>query len=308
MLVRADVDAVYLPLPTGVRKEWVLRAAEAGKHVLVEKPVGVAVQDVHDMLAACERHRVQFMDGVMFMHSRRLAALRQTLDDGESVGRLRRIASQFSFNADDAFVRENIRSDSRLEPHGCLGDLGWYPIRFALWVMKHELPTEVAGRLLAEAGRPGGDKVPFELSAELVFPGGVSAALYCSFRTENEQWATVSGTKGLVHVPDFVLPFFGDEVRFEVTNSVFERSGCDFDMRRRTRSVVVPEYSNSHPSAQEANLFRAFSTLVSAGRLDPHWGRVALRTQLVMDACLRSARAGRALVLSDDAGAGLEYV
>jgi predicted dehydrogenase len=136
----------------------------------------------------------------------------------------------------------------------------------------------------------------------------VSAALYCSFRTENEQWATVSGTKGLVHVPDFVLPFFGDEVRFEVTNSVFERSGCDFDMRRRTRSVVVPEYSNSHPSAQEANLFRAFSTLVSAGRLDPHWGRVALRTQLVMDACLRSARAGRALVLSDDAGAGLEYV
>jgi predicted dehydrogenase len=305
LLTRSDVDAVYIPLPTGVRKEWVVKAAGAGKHVLVEKPVGVTVADVRDMLAACERSRVQFMDGVMFMHSRRLEALRRTLDDGESVGRLRRIASQFSFNAPEGFVAENIRGDSRLEPHGCLGDLGWYPIRFALWVMKYELPTEVTARLLAEAGRPDGDNVPFEVSAELLFPGGVSASLYCSFQTENEQWATVSGTKGFVHVPDFVLPFFGDDVRFDVTSSVFERSGCDFDMRRRTRSVAVPEYSNSHPSAQEANMFRSFSTLVSAGRPDPHWGEVALRTQLVMDACLRSARSGRPLALARS-GSGYE--
>jgi predicted dehydrogenase len=304
LLARPDVDAVYIPLPTGVRKEWVLRAAGAGKHVLVEKPVGVTVDDVRDMLAACERSRVQFMDGVMFMHSRRLLALRRTLDDGESVGQVRRIASQFSFNAPEGFVRENIRGDSRLEPHGCVGDLGWYPIRFALWVVKYELPTEVSARLLAEAGRRGGDEVPFELSAEMLFPGGVSAALYCSFRTENEQWATVSGTKGLVHVPDFVLPFFGDEVRFEVTRSVFERSGCDFDMRRGSRTVAVPEYANSHPTAQETNLFRTFSALVLGGRPDPQWGEVALRTQVVMDACLRAAKEGRTLRL---AGSGSGY-
>lgn len=304
LLARPDVDAVYVPLPTGVRKEWVLRAAEAGKHVLVEKPVGVTAADVRDMIAACERRRVQLMDGVMFMHSRRLEALRRTLDDGESVGRLRRIAAQFSFHAPEGFVEENIRGDSRLEPHGCVGDLGWYPIRLALWVMKHELPTGVTARLLAEAGRPGCDKVPFELSAELLFPDGVSASLYCSFRTENEQWAVLSGTRGLVRLDDFVLPFFGDELRFVVTNSVFEKSGCDFDMRRRTRTVVVPEYSNSHPTAQETNLFRTFSALVSSGRVDPQWGEVALRTQLVMDACLRSARSGRALTL---ARSGSEY-
>jgi predicted dehydrogenase len=298
LLARADVDAVYLPLPTGVRKEWVLKAAEAGKHVLVEKPVGVTVEDVRDMMAACARRGVQLMDGVMFMHSRRLEALRAVLDDGESVGRVRRIASQFSFNADDSFVVGNIRGDGRLEPHGCVGDLGWYPIRFALWVMNHELPAEVTARLLAEAGRPGGDEVPFELSAELRFPGGVSASLYCSFRTENEQWAVVSGTRGLVRLDDFVLPFFGDEVRFDVVSSVFEKSGCDFDMRRRARAVVVPEYSNSHPSAQEACLFRAFSSLVLGGRVETRWGEIALSTQLVMDACLRSARAGRTLSLA----------
>jgi len=298
LLARPDVDAVYVPLPTGVRKEWVLKAAEAGKHVLVEKPVGVTAGDVREMIAACERRRVQLMDGVMFMHSRRLEALRRALDDGESVGRLRRIAAQFSFNAPDSFADENIRGQSRLEPHGCVGDLGWYPIRFALWAMEHELPAAVTARLLAEDGPRGGDKVPYELSAELVFPGGVSASLYCSFRTENEQWATLSGTKGLVQVQDFVLPFFGDELRFDVTSSVFEKSGCDFDMRRRTRTVVVPEYSNSHASAQEAGMFRTFSALACAGRLDPHWGEVALRTQIVMDACLRSARSGRPMVLA----------
>jgi predicted dehydrogenase len=306
LLRRKDVDAVYLPLPTGVRKEWVLKAAEAGKHVLVEKPVGVTAADVRDMLAACERNRVQFMDGVMFMHSRRLEALRRTLDDGESVGRLRRIAAQFSFNAPEGFVQENIRGDTRLEPHGCLGDLGWYTIRFALWVMKYELPTKVAARLLAEAGRPDRpDKVPFEVSAELLFPGGVSAALYCSFQTENEQWAIVSGTKGLVQVPDFVLPFFGDELRFDVTNSVFEKAGCDFEMQRRTRSVVVPEYSNSHPTAQETNMFRTFSALVASNRRDPHWGKIALRTQLVMDACLHSAKSGRTEAVAGEPGEAL---
>jgi predicted dehydrogenase len=272
----------------------VIRAAEAGKHVVVEKPVGVTADDVRDMIAACERHRVQLMDGVMFMHSRRLDALRQVLDDGESVGRLRRIVAQFSFDGAEGFVAENIRADSRLEPHGCLGDLGWYTIRFALWVMKFEMPTSVTAWRLAEAGGPGSpETVPFEMSGEMLFPGGVSASFYCSFQTANEQWATVSGTRGLLHVPDFVLPFFGDEARFEVTRSVFEVAGCDFDMQRRTRSVVVPEYSNRHPTAQEVNLFRTFSALVTSGRLDPRWGEMALKTQIVVDACARSAREGR---------------
>ena len=299
LVAREDVDAVYIPLPTGLRKEWVIKAAEAGKHVLVEKPVGVTAADVRDMLAACDRNRVQLMDGVMFMHSHRLDALRRTLDDGESVGRVRRIVAQFSFLAPGSFLQENIRADHRLEPHGCLGDLGWYTLRFALWVMRFELPTEVTARLLAEAGTPGlPDKVPFEMSGELVFPGGVSAAFYCSFQTENEQWANVSGTKGLVHVSDFVLPFFGDEVRFEVTNSVFQVTGCDFDMQRRTRQVVLPEYSNSHATAQEANLFRTFSSLVVTRRLDPRWGEFALRTQLVLDACRQSATEGRTVSLA----------
>jgi predicted dehydrogenase len=164
--------------------------------------------------------------------------------------------------------------------------------------MNFDLPTQVTARLLAEAGSPGSpEKVPFEMSGELLFPGGVSAGFYCSFQTENQQWANVSGTRGLVHVPDFVLPFYGDEVAFEVVNSVFDVQGCEFHMQRRSRSIVVPEYSNSHPTAQEARLFRTFSSLVTTGRLDRRWGEIALATQRVMDACVESAGAGRTVDL-----------
>jgi predicted dehydrogenase len=297
LLSRPDVDAVYIPLPTGLRKPWVLEAARAGKHVLVEKPVGVDADDVREMLEACDRHGVQLMDGVMFLHGRRLDALRLALDDGASVGEVRRIAAQFSFDGTDDFFRSDIRMSSALEPHGCLGDLGWYTLGFALWVMRYELPTHVAARELSAAARPDSpDTVPTEMSGELFFRGGASASFYCSFRTENQQWANVSGTKGFLHVPDFVLPFFGDETRFEVTRSVFEIAGCDFDMRRGTRVVEVPEYGNSHPSAQEAALFRDFSALVTSGRRDRYWGDVALKTQIVLDACRRSARERRDVV------------
>src|SRR5579862_7198272 len=81
MIRDTALDGLYIPLPTGLRKPWVLRAAEAGKHVICEKPCGVSLADVREMTSACRRRGVQFMDGVMFMHSRRLDAIRQVLDD-----------------------------------------------------------------------------------------------------------------------------------------------------------------------------------------------------------------------------------
>src|ERR1035437_9175806 len=72
LLAAPDVDAVYIPLPTGIRGHWVKGAAEAGKHVLCEKPCATSLVELVEMLDACRRNKVQFMDGVMFMHSRRL--------------------------------------------------------------------------------------------------------------------------------------------------------------------------------------------------------------------------------------------
>ena len=297
LIERDDIDAVYIPLPTAIRKEWVIRAAGAGKHVLCEKPCGVTSADVRAMLDACRESRVQFMDGVMFMHSQRLPLLRRILDDGESIGTIHRLSSQFSFKAAEEFLAKNIRVRSELEPLGCLGDLGWYNIRFFLWVMNEQLPERVSGHILAEHGRGDGARpVPVEFCGEMFFPGAVSASFFCSFLTENQQWANLSGTGGYLQVPDFVVPYFGSEVGFEVNTPVFRVYGCDFNMESHVRRFAAHEYSNSTPNSQEASMIRAFSGIVLSGRLEPRWGELALKTQQVLDGCLRSAREDGRLV------------
>jgi predicted dehydrogenase len=297
LLADRDVDVVYIPLPTGLRKEWVMRAAAAGKHIVCEKPCATSVAELGEMLDACRRHHVQFMDGVMFMHSRRLEAIRAVLNDPAGFGQMRRITSSFSFLADEGFFRSNIRASSALEPYGCLGDLGWYCIRFALWARHEQLPRRVSGRILSETASAGSPApVPTEFSGELFFDDGVSCGFYCSFRAHDEQWATVSGTEGCLRVSDFVLPFFGNESAIELTNASFQVSGCDFNMEERRRLISVAEYSNSHPTSQETNLFRNFSSQVQTGKLNEAWPTQAFKTQQVMNACFESARAGSRFV------------
>jgi len=291
LLQRDDIDAVYVPLPTGVRKEWVIKAAEAGKHVMCEKPCAINHADLEEMTAACAKNNVQFMDGIMYMHSARLDAVREVLDDGESIGQIKRIAMGFSFCAPDDFLKGNIRVHSGLEPQGCLGDLGWYTIRFALWTLNFAMPERLSARMISGYGREDSpDKVPTEFSAELFFPGGVTACFYNSFVTEHQQWVNVSGTKGHLVIPDFVLPFYDSEVAFDVHNPAFEVNGCQFDMERHSRRVGVAEFANNHPDAQETKLFRNFAALALSGKPDNRWADYALKTQRIMDACLESAR------------------
>jgi predicted dehydrogenase len=293
LLASDAVDAVYMPLPTLIRKEWVIRAAEAGKHVLSEKPVGATAQDVQEMLAACRQNGVQFMDGVMFMHSRRMESIRNILADEQSIGPLKRITSHFTFGAGSEFFAGNIRTHGNLEPLGCLGDLGWYNIRFTLWAMNWKLPVRVTGHILAEHRRPDSPAaVPTTFSAELFYADGVSANFYCSFLAEIQQWASLGGTKGSLYVPDFVLPRYGAEAAFDVSNPIYTITGCDFNMEDHTRRFAVREYSNAAENAQETHMFRRFAELALSGQPDASWGEMTLKTQQVLDACLQSARSG----------------
>jgi predicted dehydrogenase len=286
-----SVDAVYIPLPTGLRKEWVLQAAAAGKHVVCEKPCAANLADLQEMLRACHAHSVQFMDGVMFMHSRRLVPMRAVLDDRKAIGSIRRITSAFTFAAPPEFFADNIRANAGLEPHGCVGDLGWYCIRLSLWAMRWQMPEHVVGRILAQTQRTA-DSAPVltEFSGELLFKGGASAGFYCSFLTQNQEWALVSGTNGYLRVEDFVVPFDGHEIAFEVNNPQFVKSGCEFKMEPQAHRCTVAEHSQAHPDAQETNLFRAFADQIRSGRLNNDWPEWALKTQAIMDACLESAR------------------
>ena len=293
LIAAPDVDAVYVPLPTGLRQAFVLRAAAAGKHILCEKPCATSVAELDEMLAACRKNSVQFMDGVMFMHNPRLEKVRAVLDESVNVGRIRRISSAFSFYAGgEKFFRENIRTDGALEPAGCLGDLGWYSIRFALWTLNWQLPHTVTGKILTQSAATGGrTPAPTEFSGELFFADGVSVSFYSSFLTGRQQWVHVSGQNGWLRLPDFVHPFNGYEPVFEV-NEKFLTVASD---------VKCPPGADpmgfGHPTAQDTRMWRNFANQIFSGQLNGDWPQWARQTQIVLAACQQAALQGTSLTL-----------
>jgi len=297
-----EVDAVYVPLPTALRKEWVIRAADAGKHVVCEKPCAPSTADLKEMLTACRRNGVNFMDGVMFVHSRRFHDLKEKLADGVTVGDIRRITSQFSFRAGDEFEAANIRADAALEPAGCLGDLGWYCVRFGLEALGGRMPRSVTGRVLSEMRHPGAAVgVPSEFSGEMLYDGGLTVSYYCAFITELQQWVSVGGTLGELRMDDFVLPYVGGELGFETSRPQYHIQGCDFRMEPHVRRETVTESAHGTANSQEANLYREFSSRVLSGTVETAWSDMAWKNQVVIDACLASARAGgRDVVITGD--------
>jgi predicted dehydrogenase len=293
-----NVDAVYVPLPTGLRKPWVLMAAAAGKHVLIEKPAGDSAADVEEMTAACRAAGVQLMDGVMYMHSRRLPEMREVIDGGR-IGEVRRISAQFSFHGDAEFVKSNIRTHSGMEPMGALGDLGWYTGRFILWAMGWQMPDRLTARMHSEMQHPDSPgSVPAELSAEMEFANGVSASMHCSFVAQHCQMAMVSGTAGYLMVQDFVLPFEGDAgMKFQVLNSRFDADGCRFTMEPGMEVSAVDEPRSNDKGSQESRMIQTFSKAVLSGQPDPFWPEITMKTQRLLDACFKSARSGGPTVI-----------
>lgn len=292
LLASKEVDAVYLPVPTGLRKDFVIRAAQSGKHILCEKPCAASAAELDEMLAACRKHSVQFLDGVMFMHNVRLPKIRELLDDGKSVGQIRRIASAFSFYPGEEFFRTNIRANGDLEPAGCLGDLGWYSIRFALWALKWQLPESISGKILNQSENlPDRPSSPLEFAATLNYPGGVTVEFYCSFLAAKQQWAFISGQNGWLRLPDFVHPFNGYEPSFEVNEKFQSVSG----------GVPCPPgadpLASGHPTAQDTRMWRNFADQILSGKLNEDWPMWAAKTQQVLDACHESARRGQLVKL-----------
>ncbi len=279
LIASPNVDAIYIPIPTGLRKEWVVRAAQAGKHILCEKPCGSTVAEVREMLDACQRHRVQFMDGVMFMHNPRLERVRAALDDQAAFGSLKRITSHFSFLSTGDFQNANIRSSAALEPLGCLGDLGWYNIRFTLWAMNWKLPLQVTGQILSQTGSDAARPVPFDFSAELLFDDKISAGFYCSFLTAYRDWVVAIGTNGSVRVPDFVHPRKSSEGALDIDGTVSDNL------------VMDPS------TVQEVNMVRNFANQALSGKLNDAWSDWALKTQIVTNACMVAARGRRTVTL-----------
>lgn len=140
----SQVDVVYISLPTSQRAAWVRACAQYGKHVVGEKPAASTAEELRVMLEELTMKRLLFMDGTRLSHGQRVDDVCRAVKE---LGGPQHIHVNLSFPATEAFFKEDIRVQPLLEPHGALGDLGWYGIRWILHLMDFVLPTSVAGRV-----------------------------------------------------------------------------------------------------------------------------------------------------------------
>mmetsp|Transcript_4061 Transcript_4061/g.6249 ORF Transcript_4061/g.6249 Transcript_4061/m.6249 type:complete len:404 (+) Transcript_4061:76-1287(+) len=217
LLSSSLVDAVYIPLPTSLHKEWVRKALNHGKHVLVEKPVTLTMEDFQEFQELANQKQKYVLDGTMFVHNPRtrqlLEYLRNNATNDDCFGTVLRMDSTFSFLGDEEFFANNIRIKSGGDPFGCVGDLGWYSIRMALLVMKTQQHTakkvKVAHYQLNQQG------VPIDLTG-LVYFYSVDCdhnatppkllSFHCSFLHPLRQRMEVVGSKQSMILNDLVIP------------------------------------------------------------------------------------------------------
>jgi xylose dehydrogenase (NAD/NADP) len=190
MLADPDIDVVYISLPNSLHVEWTVRALEAGKHVLCEKPLGRRVAEVQAAFDVAEREDLLLMEAFMYRHNPQTRRLAELVADG-AVGRLRMIRSAFSFaEADDANVRLSVAMDG-----GALMDVGCYCVS--------------ASRLLA--GEPervsaeqvtGGDGVDIVFAGTMRFPDDVLASFDAGLALDRRDDLEVVGDRGSLFLDD----------------------------------------------------------------------------------------------------------
>ena len=193
LLADDEVDAVYLPLPNHMHPEWTIRAAQAGKHVLCEKPLAMTVAEAERMIAAAGAASVVLMEAFMYRLHPSWVAVRDIVNSGR-LGRLTAVQSWFSYYNDDPLNIRNIRSAGG----GALYDIGCYNVSLSRLLFNGE-PTRVQSSIVRDPGT-GVDVVT---SAILDFPGG-QATFTCSTRAETDQRVHVYGTEGRLSIE---IPF-----------------------------------------------------------------------------------------------------
>jgi predicted dehydrogenase len=190
LLADPDVDAVYISLPNSMHVDWSIRALEAGKHVLCEKPLTRHPQDAERAFDAAERAGRVLMEAFMWRHTPQAAKLRELLP---RVGELRTIRTHFSFGG---IAPGNVRLSRELEG-GALMDVGCYCVSGARFVAGAE-PVAFAGQQVL-----GGDGVDIRFAGLMRFPGDVLAHFDCGMDSTNRAELEVTGTEGtlLLHDP-----------------------------------------------------------------------------------------------------------
>lgn len=194
LLADADVDAVYIPLPNHLHVPWSLRAIEAGKHVLCEKPIGLSVAEAEQLAAASAAHpQLKVMEAFMYRFHPQWQTARRLVREGR-IGDLRTIQTGFAYFNNDP---HNIRNKAEMGG-GALMDIGCYPISLSRFIFDAE-PLRVLGQIENDPAT-GVDRLT---SAVMEFPRGTST-FTCGTQLVPYQRVNIFGTTGRIEIE---IPF-----------------------------------------------------------------------------------------------------
>ncbi|HEY2857492.1 MAG TPA: Gfo/Idh/MocA family oxidoreductase [Terracidiphilus sp.] len=268
LLADPEIDAIYNPLPNQLHVPWTAKAAEAGKHVLCEKPLSMTVAEAESLLAVRERTGVKIGEAFMIRSFTQWLRVRELLQSGH-IGELRAVMAWFSyFNTDPANIRNMVATGG-----GALYDIGCYCIQAAR-VGFDGLPTRVVG-LIDRDPTMRTDRLT---SAMLDFPAG-HAVFTVSTQTTAYQRVHFVGTKGRIEME---IPF--NAPRDRPTRIFIDETGELFGS-----GIVTEEFPTADQYTMQGD---AFSRAILEGGDVPVSLEDAIANMKVIEAIFRSAEAG----------------
>ncbi|WP_031496651.1 Gfo/Idh/MocA family protein [Bryobacter aggregatus] len=193
LLADPNVDAIYNPLPNDLHVPWSIRAAEAGKHVLCEKPIGLSVAEAEQLIAARDRYKVKVGEAFMAKTHPQWVRSLELVKNGD-LGELRAMIGIFSyFNRDAANIRNSVEKGG-----GALMDIGCYPVTLSRMIFEGE-PLRVASCIERDPDF-GVDRLT---SAILEYRQG-QCVFSCGTQMAPYQRITILGTKAKIEIE---IPF-----------------------------------------------------------------------------------------------------
>lgn len=263
-----EIDAVYIPLPNTMHAEWIVRAAEAGKHVFCEKPLTMTYEEAKRAVQACKDAGVMLVEAFVYRFHRQTRRIRELLDAGE-IGEVLHTDARFHY------AYEGPADNIRLRPEvggGALLDIGCYVLSWARFVMGG-LPLAVVSTLVPDEPT-GVDKTAV---ATLRFARGRTANVSSGIRMFGEQHATIYGTRGLI---DISHPFHPKPARDG-------SPGAQVRLYKRGEALDVSVPTDRHPFHDAVEQVQR--SILTGEPLPFDTMEDALDQALLMEACRLSA-------------------
>jgi predicted dehydrogenase len=207
LLADTSIDAVYVPLPHTLHVPWALKALEAGKPVLVEKPLALKAEDIDPLIAAQATTGLLAAEAYMIVHHPQWHRLRRLIADG-AIGEIVQIDGSFTY--DNRSDPGNIRNRSETGG-GALPDIGVYPIGAARYALAAE-PTVTAARI----GWENGVDATVQAHADI---GDAQLDVLVSMRMAKRQEMTFHGTGGQIRMPAPFNPGSFAEAQLHITDA-----------------------------------------------------------------------------------------